>query len=328
MPKQQIKWTNFKWTDFKLTDFKWLDKMSAWGRLLCLVLILLIVIVVCNSVFTKDVFTREGFEQQQTFTSKTRVNDIYDPFYADIYEHLVYNKMKDDYEIGQIVNSTNPTNESIILDIGSGTGNHVASLSEKGIKAVGLDISTSMINQANKKHPGLEFVHGDALNPHQFPSHSFTHILCLYHTLYYFKDKAQFFSNAMNWLMPGGNLVVHMVDREMFDPILPAANPLIMLTPQRHAQKRITQSKITFDTFKYESDYQLNHETNNAKFVEKFSNKKTGKTFRRNEHPLYIEPESDIMNFAQEAGFIVKGEIDLIKVGYEYNKLIIFQKPA
>jgi hypothetical protein len=62
--------------------------------------------------------------------------------------------------------------------------------------------------------------------------------------------------------------------------------------------------------------------------VEKFSNKNTGKTFRRNEHPLYIEPESDILNFAQEAGFIVQGEIDLIKVGYEYNKLIIFQKPA
>jgi hypothetical protein len=132
----------------------------------------------------------------------------------------------------------------------------------------------------------------------------------------------------MNWLIPGGSLVIHIVDREMFDPILPAANPLIMLTPQRHAPKRITTSKITFDTFKYESDYQLNRETNQAKAIEKFSNKNTGKTFRRHEHPLYIEPESDILNFAQEAGFIVQGEIDLIKVGYEYNKLIILQKPA
>ncbi len=304
------------------------SKMSVWGQILILVLFLLIVIMICNSLFKKGNMNKEGFEQQQTFTNKTKVNDIYDPFYADIYDHLVYNKIKDDYEIGQILNSTKPTRESIILDIGSGTGNHVAALAEKGIKATGLDISSSMINRANKKYPGLNFVQGDAMNSNQFQSQSFTHILCLYHTLYYFKDKAHFFGNAMNWLIPGGSLVIHIVDREMFDPILPAANPLIMLTPQRHAPKRITTSKITFDTFKYESDYQLNRETNQAKAIEKFSNKNTGKTFRRHEHPLYIEPESDILNFAQEAGFIVQGEIDLIKVGYEYNKLIILQKPA
>ena len=77
----------------------------------------------------------------------------------------------------------------------------------------------------------------------------------------------------MNWLQGGGYLVVHIVDREMFDPILQAANPLLMLTPQRHSPKRITTSKITFDKFKYFADYQLDQNTNSAKFIEKFSNR-------------------------------------------------------
>lgn len=131
----------------------------------------------------------------------------------------------------------------------------------------------------------------------------------------------------MNWLMPGGFLVVHIVDREQFDPIIPPANPLITLTPQRYASKRITTSKVTFDDFVYQSDFQLDKNSNSAKFVEKFSNKKSGKTFRKQEHQMYMEGEPAILAIAQSIGFIIQGKIDLIKAGYEYNYLYIFQKP-
>jgi len=30
----------------------------------------------------------------------------------------------------------------------------------------------------------------------------------------------------------------------------------------------------------------------------------------------------------KKAGFIIQGKVDLIKVGYEYQYLFIFQKPA
>ena len=45
----------------------------------------------------------------------------------------------------------------------------------------------------------------------------------------------------MEWLKPGGYLILHLVDRERFDPIVPAADPLIMVSAQKHAKERITK---------------------------------------------------------------------------------------
>ena len=49
--------------------------------------------------------------------------------------------------------------------------------------------------------------------------------------------------------MPGGYLVVHIVDRDMFDPILPPANPLNCFLKNTH--QRITTSKIKFNNMEY-----------------------------------------------------------------------------
>ena len=146
-----------------------------------------------------------------------------------------------------------------------------------------------MIKKAKENYPEYDFVQGDAMNAMQFQPNSFTHITCLYFTIYYIKDKTLFFNNCMKWLMGGGYLVVHLVDKYMFDTIIPAANPLLLLTPQRYAEKRITNSKVTFDDFKYQSEFQLNHQNNTAKFVETFKNKSDDKVFRKQEHQLYME---------------------------------------
>ena len=297
-------------------------KISIWGKILFFVIILLIIISIFKSIKLK----KEGFEQKDKFMFKTDT-EVYDDFYSDIYDDLVFSNQKDDYEIGQIVNLTKPTQESIILDVGSGTGHHIGLLNKKGYKSVGLDNSHSMIEKAKKNYPDYDFVEGDVLNAMQFQSHSFTHILCLYFTLYYIKDKTQFFNYCMNWLMSGGSLVVHIVDRDMFDPILPPANPLLMLTPQRYAKERITSSKVNFQDFKYSANFEIDNGKNSAKFVEKFQNKESGKIFRKHEHKMYMEPENDILNIAKQSGFIIADKIDLIKVGYEYQYLYIFQKP-
>lgn len=299
------------------------NKSSTWGKVLFFVILLLIVI----AIFRSNKSRKEGFEQTDKFMFKTD-SDIYDDFYSDIYDQLVFNNLKDDYEIGQIINSTKPTKESIILDVGSGTGHHVELLNKKGFKAIGLDNSHSMIEKAKENYPTYDFVEGDVLNAVQFQPQSFTHIMCLYFTLYYIKDKMQFFNNCMNWLMPGGSLVIHIVDRDMFDPILPPANPLLMLTPQRYAKERITKSNINFQDFKYSANFELDNKKNAAKFVEKFKNKETGKIFRKHEHKMYMESEKDILAMAKQSGFIMLGKIDLIKIGYEYQYLYILQKPA
>jgi hypothetical protein len=61
--------------------------------------------------------------------------------------------------------------------------------------------------------------------------------------------------------------------------------------------------------------------------LEKFQNKDTGKVFRKNEHLFYMETTDQIVGIAQDAGFIVQGIIDLIRTGYEYQYLYLFQKP-
>uniref|UniRef100_A0A6C0AZT6 Methyltransferase domain-containing protein n=1 Tax=viral metagenome TaxID=1070528 RepID=A0A6C0AZT6_9ZZZZ len=299
-------------------------KSSTWGKVLFFVILLLIAIAIFK---TANIKHKEGFEQNEQFLYKTGP-EVYDDFYSDIYDQLVFSTLKDDYEIGEIINKTKPTQESIILDIGSGTGHHVHSLNKKGYKAIGVDASFPMIKKAKENYPDYDFEHGDILNAMMFQPSSFTHILCLYFTLYYIKDKKQFFNNCMNWLMPGGSLVVHVVNRDQFDPILPPANPLLMLTPQRYAKERITKSNVTFEDFKYSANFDLDNTNNTAKFVEKFQNKETGKVFRKQEHQMYMESEADILDLAKDAGFIIFGKVDLIKVGYEYQYLYIFQKPA
>jgi SAM-dependent methyltransferase len=298
--------------------------MSNWGKVLIFVVLFLIVYML----FKSEIERKEGFSMETNeFTFKDGKSQVYDDFYVNIYDQLLYNDVKNDYEIKEIVNNTKPDERSVILDIGSGTGHHVAALADKNFKVMGVDKSQDMVNKAKEMYPKLDFMQGDVMNAMSFQPQSFTHILCLYFTIYYMPDKLQFFRNCMNWLMGGGYLVIHLVDKYMFDTIIPPANPLLLLTPQRYAENRITKSKVTFEDFQYISNFEMNENDNTTKFVESFKNKKSGKVFRKQEHDLYMEPYKEILAMAKDAGFIVQGKIDLLQSGYEYQYLFVLVKP-
>jgi SAM-dependent methyltransferase len=297
-------------------------------------IILLFLILLLSIIFTFKIDTingaaeghREGYQQNNRFLFK-RGHEIYDDFYSEIYDFLVYNDTKDEYEIGAILNRTNPTTKSVILDVGCGTGHHVGLLAKKGLNVVGIDVSPAMVEKAKMNYPQYRFIAGNVLNSGSFPNGEFTHILCLYFTVYYFQDKTMFFRNCFDWLMPGGYLIIHLVDREKFDPLLPSGNPLYIVSPQRYAKERITRSKVTFDKFKYESDFvQDSTNPNITTFNEKFIF--NDGTARRQEHQFYMEPHQDILVMATQAGFIVQGQIDLVKCAYEYQYLYILTRPA
>jgi hypothetical protein len=148
----------------------------------------------------------------------------------------------------------------------------------------------------------------------------------MYFTIYYFEDKTQFFNNCFNWLMPGGFLIVHLVDRDKFDPILPPGNPLLYISPQRYAKERITSTKVKFTDFSYSADFKFDNANNKAFFTEKLKNDNDGKV-RKNEHTLYMSDLEEIVDEAQACGFIVEGKIDLLQCQYEYQYLYIFVKP-
>ena len=298
------------------------EKSSIAGKILLLSLLLILIVVIFKGINSKK--KREGFEQSDQFIFKTN-NDIYDDFYSEIYDYLVFNNSKNQYEVGEIINKTTPTSQSVILDIGCGTGHHVAELGSKDLNVIGIDISPSMIEKAKEQFPQYKFEVADALDTDKFNFNSFTHILSLYFTIYYIKDKMKFFKNCFDWLMPGGYLILHLVNRDDFDPILPPGNPLMLVSPQRYAKQRITTTKVRFNDFSYSADFQLDKNKNIAKFIEKIKND-NGKV-RKNEHTLYMDSQKAILVMAQEAGFILEGQIDLIKVQYEYQYLYILIKP-
>ncbi len=299
-------------------------KCSNFGKILIFIALLLISIVFFKSIEIPQ-FGLEGFQSQEKFLFKSG-DEVYDDFYANIYDYLVFNNIKNAYEIGEIVNKTSADETSVILDIGCGTGHHVDLLSQQNLKVVGIDISPSMIQKAKENFPGKDFSVGNALDSTQFNYNIFTHILCLYFTIYYFPDKKQFFDNCMDWLMPGGYLIVHLVDREKFDPILPPGNPLYIVSPQKYAKERITTTKVTFTDFVYNSDFKFDKNTNIATFDEKF--KFNNGNVRKQEQKLYMEDTQDILTIAQQSGFILQGKIDLVSCAYDSQYLYILVKPS
>jgi ubiquinone/menaquinone biosynthesis C-methylase UbiE len=272
---------------------------------------------------------KEGMKEGMSDDVKILLKEgdaVYDDFYSSIYDYLVYNSVRNDYEVGTIIRSSNPTSTSVIADIGCGTGHQVDMIRSEDLNVVGVDKSASMIEVAKKHYPSSNFIVGDALDHGLFKINSLTHILCLYFSIYYIKDKRQFFNNAMSWLMPGGFLMVHLVDREEFDPILPPGNPLYIVSAQKYAKKRITNTKVTFNEFVYTSDFNLDTGKDIATFDEKFKFK-DGKV-RKQQQVLYMEDTSIIVNIAQEAGFILQSKADMMKCGYEQQYLYCFIKPT
>ena len=263
------------------------------------------------------------------------------------------------------------TKSVTILDVGCSTGHVVAALdyllnapsykhsfsksnSNTNTKTktksyiMGVDNSTAMIDVAKDEYPHLatHFFVGDVLHTDAdplFDRSSFTHILCLYFTVYYFKNQAnmqQFFQAVYDWLQPGGYFVLHLVDPHKFDPILASANPLIYVSPQRYAPRRITNSIVHFNQFKYTADFEWNPNNNQAQFIEHFysnnasnsdnsnpNNQKQSQQTRKNTHVLYMPPITQIASWVLATGFQTPPTIiDLVTVQYEYQYLYIFHK--
>tara|TARA_Y100000817_G_scaffold202109_1_gene158235 strand:- start:4131 stop:5057 length:927 start_codon:yes stop_codon:yes gene_type:complete len=293
-------------------------KMSCWTKAVLIILILLICLKISG-----PIPKQEGFTQREKYVIKKN-GDVYDDFYFEIYDDLVKNPVKNNYELKEILRITKT--KGTALDIGSGTGHHVHLLTKKGIDAIGMDKSEAAIKKAKANYPDLEFIRGDASKPGEPVDGSFDLITCLFFSIYYMKDKSQFFKNCYQWLEPGGYLALHLVNREKFDPILPAADPLHLVSPQKYAQNRITNSLVKFRDFQYKADFKMFSDKNMAMFSETMTDDATGHV-RQNEHIFYMPPQKRILSLAKQVGFKLLGNIDMVSCQYEYQYIYILQKP-
>lgn len=255
---------------------------------------------------------KEGFMQTSDFIMKEGPS-IFDGFYSSIYDAISLNEVKNDFEIEQIINKTSPDNKSIILDIGSGTGHHVGALSSSGLSALGVDISPDMVSVAKDNYPHCNFKVGDATDTLVIQPESVTHVLCLNMTIYYIKDKRRFFQNCFNWLMPGGYLAIHLVNKDRFTPIRSDKN------------NRQLETRTKFDDFEYKGQFEV-FPNDLARYKEIFVDDRS-KTVRQNNHTYYLLPQKKILAEAQDCGFISLAQIDLLHAGYDYQYIYILQKP-
>ena len=123
---------------------KILKKSSIWFKLI----VIIILVTLLMHVF-RDNRQVEGFKQGDKFVLKEN-SELYDKFYCSIYDELVNDPIKNEYEISQIDNITKINDKSKVLDIGSGTGHHVGEYTKKGVDIEGIDKSKEMIKRAKK----------------------------------------------------------------------------------------------------------------------------------------------------------------------------------
>ena len=304
--------------------FRGYNKISTVGKVLIFLILFLILHILFKRLNNVSINV-EGFSDNEQFKTKTNI-EIYDEFYANIYDLLVFNNVKNKYEVGQIIKHTLVDSKNcFILDIGCGTGHHTNMLNTSNYKTIGVDISPSMIKKAKSNYSNNHFKLGDVTNTYLFNHSTFSHALCLYFTIYYIKDKQTFFENCISWLNNGGYLVIHLVKKESFDPILPPGNPLYVVSSQRYAKKRITKTKIHFNQFQYDANFDFSPNSDKVMFEERFIFK-NGKV-RKHELEMYMEDIENIIVMAQQCGFIVKSKLHMIKCAYENQYLYILQKP-
>ena len=235
-----------------------INGMPCWATLIVFLAVATIVIWVVDFFNTMYKSKSEGFEQESRFILKQNDEVFNDPFYVGIYDELFYKKLYNSYEVGIILNEIHPTSKDIVIEIGSKTGSYTSALQQScGCNVIGLDASKAMVEYASKRHPNCKFVQGDPLDFMSFSSEYATAILLLDFAIYYIKDRRTLFYNCYHWLKPGGYLVLHLVNRHMFDPIVPAAKPFTLVSPQSVAKKRITSSDVVFKDFDYKNTFEF-----------------------------------------------------------------------
>jgi SAM-dependent methyltransferase len=251
----------------------------------------------------------EGFTQMQKFILKQN-NDSYDDFYAHIYDEIHLPEQRCDEEMKMIIDTTGADSSSVFLDVGCGTGETMRVLEDRGFRCFGIDKSRAMIEKATEKcGKQVKIKCADVNDAMNYDKYTFSHILCLYHTIYEIPNKPKFFQNCRYWLKNGGILVIHLVNKHKFNTIVPVGTPAYIDNPQKYVKQRITKTTVDFIDFAYDSKYDIK-EGPVSLFTEKFTDATT-KKIRQNERQLYMESEDVILKMATNEGFTLYGKINL-----------------
>jgi len=293
--------------------------------------VLLMLLVTQMSKLDKEYFDNdETGEKTITFEDPS---DIYDDFYAKIYDQLFSTPERISFEKTMIEANALaawPIAETKILDACCGTSPHSEWLCKTEVDIVGVDISEAMLTRARQKCSRARFYRGDVSRTETFPPKTFSHAMLLYFSIYQFQNPKLVFDNLYTWMKPGGVLVVHLVNPDKFDPILDAASPFVAFSLQKYSKERVMDSEISFDQFNYKSRFIKDKEKEGATFEEIVTyqdpSKNEGNKYRENKHRMFMPSLDAMMDIIASSGFSRHEMVDMVTAGFEYQYLMFFTK--
>jgi SAM-dependent methyltransferase len=289
---------------------------------------------------------KEGFVSESSDTAAALSkyewlgnDDLFDDFYASVFTKLTQNENLVQAEAAicmEKFSKTTPKDQMIILDVGSGIGIATTAFAKLGAgSVVGIDKSPAMIRYSKStvipnttltetQKQNIEFRQFDLMGAGAAIASEFTDAALLYFTVYYFRDLDTLFRNLALWVKPGGNLTIEVVNKYKFEPLLDSSNPWVGFSPQKYSKERLTKSKVVFDKFDYEGEFELDDPK--AEFRETFRFKDG--SIRRQKHTLYMPSISEIVKKAQNNGWLYTEYVDLMPLSFPYGYLLFFKRSS
>lgn len=285
-------------------------------------------------------FIREGFTTDSTSNEVyLKNNELYDSFYASIYDQLTQNNVRTQAKVGLLMTDWKKEGavpeQMTLLDAGGGTGVASIVFASKDVgKIICLDTSQPMLKYAEEENlkesklsdeqkKRIDFRLADLMSPSALGGSSVSHAVAFYFTIYSIPDVDAFFRNMFLWVKPGGRLAIEVVNKYKFDPMLESASPWLGFSLQKYSKERILESRVSFNKFDYSGKFELQDPS--AEFREVF-HFKDGK-IRRQKHIFTMPSIEDIVKSAQAAGWVYTKYVDLTTIGFEYAYLLSFRHP-
>lgn len=316
--------------------------LDMWQSILLIIVILLCInylsIILMDRLTTHPYESMtEGFESMASASrTETLVDEeIYDDFYASVYNKIFQHDKLVQAEAAMALHewadAMKPA-DMRILDLCCGTGVASCYLAKQGVGHIyAVDRSPAMIRYAKAnilpkttltetQSSAIEWIQADAYAPSIIEPASVTHACLFYFTMYHFRNSDAIFRNLAHWVKPGGHMAIEVVNKYKFEPIPDVANPWVAVSPQKYSKERIKTSKAVFDTFEYETTFDL--EENRAEFGETFRFKDG--TSRRQKHILWMPTIQQLIQTAGECGWSYQKYVNLDMIGFNYGYMLFF----
>jgi SAM-dependent methyltransferase len=249
--------------------------------------------------------------------------DAYTDIEAKLYERVFnsVDRFNMDYEMIKKLTLNNYKKDICILDAGCGVGQHYNLLYKDYKNTIGVDRSENMLKRAKIKTPTGNYILGELANEHLFMPSKFSHILCLYDTLYHNNSKSEMqliLANLYYWLKKDGMVCLHIIDIEKIDP-----GPR-EFTQYYHDNKNRKHAITYFDKFTHDAYWEKTNKNNLVIYNQKYLLENGNKLVKG--YKFYIPPKNDIIKLIQDANFKIVDIVELKNEGIDDIDMYILKK--